>query len=323
MIYPWQSAQWQQLQNQREQQRIPHSILLSGRYGLGKADFAMALAFSLLCQRREPYAEACGQCPACLLMQAGTHPDLLYLAPEDAAKAIKVDDIRGLCKAFTLTSQYAGYKVAIIDYADNMNINAANSLLKTLEEPSKQSIIILVTSTPHRLPVTVRSRCQSVFFPTPATEQASAWLMERISGDVAQLLSVSHGAPLQAERFAQGDTLAQRQGLMDALLATTRSQSVIERAEKLSKWPNYSLLGWVYDCISDLLKLIHCGVESRLINQDYRKELIELSQKLSAARLYSLLDQVIKFRKEQSIPLNSQMLWEDLLISWEQQITRV
>ena len=116
--------------------------------------------------------------------------------------------------------------------------------------------------------------------------------------------------------------LEQRKGLFTALLDASRNQPITAHALTLSKWPNQTLLGWVYDCLSDLLKLIHYGQESTITNQDYRKELIEISRHLSAVGLYTLLDQVIKFRKVQSIPLNSQMLWEDLLISWEQLIKR-
>ena len=282
----------------------------------------MSFAVSLLCEQGASSDQACGECHACLLAHAGTHPDLSYIAPEDPSKAIKVDDIRDLCKEFSLTSQFGGYKVVVINHADNMNINASNSLLKTLEEPNEQSILILVTSASHRLPITVRSRCQAISFQTPAAEQANEWLGSRITGNLEQLLSMSHGAPLQALHLAETDMLEQRQGLMTALLEVSRHQPLVEHAAILSKWPSYPLLGWVYDWLSDLLKLIQCGKDCHLINQDYRKELTELSLKLYSSRLYQLLDQVIKLRKVQSIPLNSQMLWEDLLISWEQLLKR-
>ncbi|MCK4918730.1 MAG: DNA polymerase III subunit delta' [Candidatus Pacebacteria bacterium] len=322
MIYPWQNTEWQLLNNQREHQRLPHAILLCGANGLGKSEFASSLAVSLLCESPQSNGESCGNCNSCRLTEAGTHPDLTYLAPEDESKVIKVDEIRALCTEFFLTSQFAGYKIAIINHADQMNINASNSLLKTLEEPNDQSILILVTSKPHRLPITIRSRCQSISFQVPDTQQASQWLSQNVSGDVSQLLNISHGAPLRAQHFADSDLPEQRKGLMEALLAVARNQPVIEHAQKLSKWPSHSLLGWAYDWVSDLLKLIHYGQNCNLVNQDYRKELIELSLKLQSVLLYQLLDQIIKFRKVQSIPLNTQMLWEDLLISWEQLLKR-
>jgi DNA polymerase III subunit delta' len=322
MIYPWQNTQWQRLQDQNSNKRLPHAILLSGPSGLGKSEFAHDFSVSLLCKQPQATGEACGECDACHLTQAETHPDLMLLEPEDESKAIKVDDVRTLCKEFNLTSQYGGVKVVVINHADQMNIHASNSLLKTLEEPNAGSILILVTSKPHRLPITIRSRCQVLAFQVPDNEQAQTWLSSHIEGDVNQLLSMSHGAPLLARQFAESDILEQRQALVDALLAIARHHPITENAEKLSKLPNHSLLGWIYDWISDILKLIQCGQESSLINQDYRQELTELSLKLQPSHLYSLLDQVIKLRKVQSIPLNTQMLWEDLLISWEQLLKR-
>ena len=123
MIYPWQTKQWQQLQSQKQQQRLPHALLLVGADGLGKLDFAYEFASSLLCQS-ESTLEACGECGSCKLIAAGTHPDLFYVAPEASGKVIKVDIIRDLCKEFSLTSQFSGYKVAVIADADSMNINA-------------------------------------------------------------------------------------------------------------------------------------------------------------------------------------------------------
>ena len=322
MIYPWQNTQWQLIQTQRLQQRLPHAILFSGTDGLGKSEFATSLAVSLLCSSPQANGEPCASCPSCLLVRAGTHPDLIQLSPEDDTKAIKVDDVRDLCKAFCLTSQYSGYKVAIIDSADNMNINAANSLLKTLEEPNDQTVLILVSSRPHRLPVTIRSRCQTVFFTTPDRQQASSWLADRISGDTTQLLNMSQGAPLKALQYSENELLERRQTLISALLSVSRQQAVTDHAQKLAKWPEHVLLGWLYDWISDLLKLLQCGEGCVLINQDYRSELLELSHKVQPDPLYHYLDQVIKLRKVQSIPLNIQMLWEDLLISWEQLLKR-
>ena len=105
MIYPWQNTQWQRLQDQKKNKRLPHAILLSGPTGLGKSEFAHDLSVSLLCQQPLASGEACGKCDACHLAQAETHPDLMHLEPEDESKAIKVDDVRELCKEFTLTSQ--------------------------------------------------------------------------------------------------------------------------------------------------------------------------------------------------------------------------
>jgi DNA polymerase III subunit delta' len=321
MIYPWQTNQWQQLQSQKQAQRLPHAILLVGADGLGKLDFAQALAASLLCTS-ENESEACGQCNACKLIAAATHPDLLYVAPESEGKAIKVDEIRGLCKEFSLTSQFSGYKVAVIADADSMNINASNSLLKTLEEPTASSVLILVSSKPHRLPVTIRSRCQSIDFQVPDAELAEGWLTKQLDGDSRLLLNLAHGSPLLAVKLANEELREQRKGLMTALMGAANNQAITELALGLSKLPSNQLLGWLYDWIADLLKLQQCGNSASLVHLDFQKELGVLAQRSTSQGLYALMDQVIELRKFQSIPLNAQMLWEDLLISWERQLKR-
>lgn len=321
MIYPWQTEQWQHLKSQYINKRLPHAIMLTGIHGTGKTDFASAFASYLLC-KHPVNDEACAECSSCQLIKAGNHPDLLMLSPEDSAKAIKVDEVRELCQSFTLTSQFEGYKVAIIDQADQMNINAANSLLKTLEEPNDHSLLILVSSRPHRLPITIRSRCQLISFQAVDSNESSEWLKDRIKGDVPQLLKLAYGAPLLAQQLAEGEELEQRRGLLQAFLSVTRREPYIEYAEKLAKNPKQCQLDWLYSWVSDLIKLQQYGQTSDLINQDYRKELQDLSMKLPITGLYQLLDQIIKLIKVQSISLNSQMFWEDLLISWDQLTNR-
>ena len=322
MIYPWQTKQWQQLQTQKQTQRLPHALLLIGADGLGKLDFANELAASLLCNS-ENSSEACGVCNACKLIASGTHPDLLYVAAEEEGKAIKVDEIRALCKEFSLTSQFSGYKVAVIADADSMNINASNSLLKTLEEPTASSVLILVSSRPHRLPITIRSRCQNIDFQLPDAVQAENWLNEQIKGDSRLLLNLAHGSPLLAVKLADDEQRKQRKGLMSALIGAANNQPITELAPGLSKLPTNPLLGWLYDWISDILKLQQCGNTASLVHLDFHKELAVLAQRSSSQALYGLMDQVVELRKFQSIPLNAQMLWEDLLISWQRQLKRV
>ncbi len=315
MIYPWQTAQWQQLQQQRSSQRLPHALLLRGADGLGKQDFATQVSASLLCRSPDANSIACGRCDACHLLAAGTHPDLLVLEPEQD-KAIKVDEIRDLCNALSLTSQFGGYKVAIIFDADRMNINASNSLLKTLEEPTSDSILLLVTSKPYKLPVTIRSRCQSIDFHTPDQQIATQWLTTQTNQDMQLSLQLAHGAPLLALKLADDELLVQRQCLTDAFIGVANNKPVTSYSDRLSAFSNEYLLRWLYDWLSDLLKVKQSGSEQNLSHPDFAAELVKLAQRASVQALYQMLDEVLRLRQLQSIPLNNQMVWEDLLISW-------
>ena len=157
--FPWQQSAWDGLMRRLGEQRLPHALLLGGGAGLGKRRLAGDLATALLCQTATgPWP--CGQCVGCTLMSAGSHPDFHEIGVEEGSRVIKVDAVRELGRSMGLKSQYGGFRVAIIAPAERMNASAANSLLKTLEEPPAGTVLILVADQPSRLPATVRSRCQ-------------------------------------------------------------------------------------------------------------------------------------------------------------------
>ncbi|MFO7642692.1 MAG: DNA polymerase III subunit delta', partial [Candidatus Competibacteraceae bacterium] len=161
---PWHEPLWRQFQQSRAAGRLPHALLLAGPAGLGKLAFAKRLARALLCETPDVEGDACGRCRSCRLFQAGSHPDYRMEQPVEEGKAIRIDPIRELCGFLGFTAQYGGYKIALLEPADRLNLNAANSLLKTLEEPPGDCLLLLVTAHPARLPATVRSRCQKVSF---------------------------------------------------------------------------------------------------------------------------------------------------------------
>ena len=210
-LYPWQHEQWNSFVRMVGSNSLPHAILLSGPDGVGKHHFARNLVNTILCLQANENGTACGQCKHCLLMGANTYPDFVHVTPEEDKNTISIDEIRELIIKLHLTRHFDAKKVALIEYADNMNTNAANALLKTLEEPPEETIIILVTSAPLRLPATIRSRCQFVPFYSPTQAQALDWL-NSISNDVEwePLLRVSQGAPLQAMQYHETELLDQR-----------------------------------------------------------------------------------------------------------------
>jgi len=132
MIYPWQTIQWQLFSQQKQQQRLPHAIVMTGVNGLGKRSLADQMVAALLCEN-DNTSEPCGQCHSCQLFMAGSHPDHTIIEPEESGKQIKIEQIRRLKDKQQLTPTVAKWKTVIVCPADNMNINANNSLFKLLE----------------------------------------------------------------------------------------------------------------------------------------------------------------------------------------------
>lgn len=191
-LFPWQQTLWQHVVVRVDKQRLPHAILVTGVAGLGKAQFAAKMAESLLCLNVDNQFHACGFCHSCQIMQAGNHPDHLTISVEEAGKSIKIEQIRALKEKQSLTPSIAKWKTVVIEAADAMTNSAANSLLKLLEEPQNNTILILTTDAVHRLPVTIRSRCQQMHMSAPDYSITMQWLDSAgISTDVEQLQKIS------------------------------------------------------------------------------------------------------------------------------------
>lgn len=234
---PWHADAWARLQSRRARDAMAHALLLCGAPGLGKREFAQRFVRGLLCETPVD-GDACGHCRACLLLAAGSHPDWvtvsLGLRRDGTPRSeIVVEQIRELSSRLAMSSQFGGWQVACIDPADAMNAAAANALLKTLEEPSARTLLVLVADAPWRLPQTIRSRCQRVDFELPSTEQALAWLQAQGVDDAVLALQAASGNPGLALAWSRDGALARRREARDdlAALASGRAEplSVVKR----------------------------------------------------------------------------------------------
>ena len=231
---PWHDRQWQRVERGIRAARVPHALLLHGAGGNGKALFAARLAAALLCRSNEP---PCGGCDSCRLCAAGSHPDRIDVAVEPDRREIVVDQIRDLIHSVGLTARFGRYKVVIVDPAERMNRHAANTLLKTLEEPPGATVFLLVSSNPALLLATIRSRCQTIDFPAADPGVALEWLRGRVP-DPATALTLAHGAPVRAVELSEGGLIEVREGLerdVDTLLAGGDPMAVAARWKDLGR----------------------------------------------------------------------------------------
>ncbi len=221
-MHPWNEPLLESLKHRAG--RLPHALLIHGAQGVGKRALAQRIAQLLLCEARDAARKPCGACEGCRWYAGGNHPDFRRLEPEalapppDAAAAeeegeaparrskpsleIKIDQVRELADFLNIGSHRGGLRVALVHPAEEMNVNAANALLKALEEPPAGAVFLLVSHRPARLLPTIRSRCVALPVAIPPREAALRWLSGQGMPDAERWLAYAGGAPLRALDYA-------------------------------------------------------------------------------------------------------------------------
>ncbi len=319
--FPWQAGIWQQVQQVQQTGRMPHGVILSGPKGVGKEGFAHYLARCLMCLTPVD-GHACQRCKSCLLIEASSHPDVRVFSPEDDGRILKVDQIRDLNEFIVKTPQQGLRKVAILHPAEAMNANAANALLKTLEEPSADAVLILISHASGQLLPTIRSRCQVWSFPLPAREDAAAWLKNKLSvsdQEAAHLLQIAQGSPLQAAALAETGALELRASMLEELAQLLKRElSPFEVAARWQKQDLTLILSWLYQWCASLIAYQATGLPDKIHDESARKMLEYLAGKASAEMLYQFLDRIAEATRELQANQNPnvQLLLESLLSGW-------
>jgi DNA polymerase III subunit delta' len=320
-IYPWQITPWTQLNDALAQDRLPHALLINGTEGIGKNHFCEQFAHRLLCTQPTADGFACGQCPDCLLVQAGTHPDFTIITTEEKSKIIKVDQIRSMIHASRQTAQRNKRKIILVTPADVMNVAASNALLKTLEEPCQDTYLFLVTHQMSRLLPTIKSRCHKMSFTLPNETQALAWLKEQTQthAELELALSLAHGAPLRALDAINNEALEARKQCFTIWVAWQQKRNTMQ--DVLKAWGKHSTLFVMNQWVSWLCDLIKVkqGLDQAIVNQDFAGAVSKLAARLNLQRLYQYYDRLLKARQwilAPQINVNETMQLEALLVEW-------
>ena len=206
----WLAPELERLRGAYAAGRLPHALLIHEAPGAGGEWLAAWAARMVLCSSGgaplrpgvagvDAAGTPCGRCASCQRVAQEQHPDFTVVRPIEASTQIRIEQVRELAVELALTAHQGGYKVAILSPADSMNRFAANALLKTLEEPPKGTLLILVASQPSRLPATILSRCQRIRVRAPAQAEAIAWLeATRGPGDWGKVMAVLGPRPMAA-----------------------------------------------------------------------------------------------------------------------------
>lgn len=312
MIYPWLTKHWSFFLQRLEDNKLAHALLIEGPADSGKSALASAMVAKLLCREEQP--EACGQCRSCKLLAGGAHPDRFNLQPQEDSDVIKVDQVRALIASLNLTSSISARKVACIQPAQSMNLAAANALLKCLEEPVGNTVLILVCSEPARLPVTIRSRCQSIVVSQPDGQLVLGWL-EKTSAkslhEVSAALTAAGGSPLRAVRYLdspESDAYGQVQEGLATLLERPGAVSLISAG--LAELNPDDLWRWLSMSMGEAVKSGMAGMAASWVPEGTR---------LHAKSLLELQKQADLNRRLSTTSVRKDLLLQDWLIRWVEQ----
>lgn len=329
---------WHQLQGRRE--RLPHALLLIGQKGLGKFALAREFAASLLCEQTTPEGRACGKCQACHWFEQGHHPDFRLLQPEALAETLEVeegkkkpsqqitiDQVRALDEFLGVGSHRGGLNIVLVNPAEAMNRNAANAILKILEEPPAKILFLLVSSEPARLLPTIRSRCQVLPIRVPNFEQATAALNAAGVQDAARWLAWTGGSARFAAEMASNSQAAWLETLTRSLLSGNQIDALalagdLDKQIKAGKGALTlkhlieALQKWLVD-----LNLVKNGLPIRyfLLQEAKIGTLAAMIPSVRLIRLYRAMNQ---HRQEAEQPLNARLFLEGVFLDYRSLFSR-
>lgn len=324
---PWLQQAWDRVQAGFAENRLPHALIVNGERGVGKRAWAEAVAELLLCDSPtggdSGRPVACGRCKQCELLAADSHPDVRVYAPEKS-RMVKVDQVRALSAFAVASPQVAHHKVAIIDRADQLNINAANALLKTLEEPLPDVTLLLLQESGRPLLPTIRSRCQTLNIPVPPKSQAEDWLARTLTqrdpdqvypGEVlSKALMLAGNAPRLAAEYVSGDFLDLRDAAFEAFRQYMKGRGTVAEAAKAFKALGlddalFLLEGWA----ADLARVAAGGQPS---DSEAADMLSFLARHNPAWKAHELLDNIRESRAAGVYNANPELEATRILLAW-------
>lgn len=295
--------------------RLAHAYLFEGPEGIGKRLLALALVRAVFCHD----GSGCGDCPGCRKVDHGNHPDLQLIEPDGTS--IKIEQIRELQKQLSYSPLEAPRKVCVIDGADRLNPAAGNALLKTLEEPSRKTLLLLLTPRPDAVLSTVRSRCQRLPFSRLPREMVRDVLQQQLDRNPLEahvLAALSDGSFKKALGRNRDLYLDRRKSLLKSLTALSPGSIgpllalSADLAEDKDVLPE--LLEIVQAFFRDLLLTQHGATEEELVNRDLLDKIHRVAWRWSPHALLLKLDAISACQRQLERNVNRQLALDVLLL---------
>ena len=328
MMFPWHNQAFAKLKQMIDQNHLPHALLITGMPKMGKFELMQQLVQTLLCKD-----QSCGQCKLCravakdnprevldtpVLIRRSHYPNMVYCRTEMnergiESKNIRIDQVRAFCEALNKTAD--DLQIGVLFYADQMNVSAANSLLKTLEEPRENTLIILLAHNPKNLPATIVSRCQSVHIAPAYDLDTEAWLENHISEiqnadfDVTQLLENTHGVPFKVLSELSGDGFIHYQNWQNQLLGIAIHPAMVNQVQDF-EGNEVAVLNCLQNLVIEGIRLKSLGHEGGLV------ELNKVVQTVKTDFLFRLLDDIYHAISLSKTTVNIKLLLDNVLIVW-------
>ncbi|WP_026148264.1 DNA-directed DNA polymerase [Thioalkalivibrio sp. HL-Eb18] len=315
---PWLEPIRKRLVRRGRDGRLPSGILITGSPGLGKALLTTGVVQSLLCQRASGNEPACSECNACRSLEGGVHPEVRLLEPAEPGKDILVDAVRDATEFLTLSGSGGALRALIIRPADALNVNAANALLKTLEEPPAGATLFLEAARPASLPATIRSRCQQVDVVSPSIEQVHEWLAAETDQHerVAEAYAASLNRPLLAREILT-DSAALEAWETDRQILTglLNAADLHSSAAALQRSVPERLLPRLQALLLSAQRLLLAGQLDAFGEQFPRDRLLDFARARGARRLAWLAQQSLEWQRQSGANLNPALRSETIALA--------
>lgn len=344
-IYPWQNGVWDDL----IRRGLPHSILFYGASDIGKFEFGLTLAKFILCENKQGI-HACDECDACLWFGSGNHPDFVIAIPEELegrlnffkreddsssgpnkasksseedkkqSKFIRIDQIRDVISNVEIRSHRGQSKVVLVYPVDAMQSAAANSLLKTLEEPPVNVIMILIANQIDKILPTIRSRCQLLAMPNPSYEQSMDWLKKQvvhlnISADtISSILKSTGGSALKTLRILESKESSYSDERVLKFLLMAPAVNCQDILDVISSFSISEFVDTLQKLVHDLI-LMKAGIEPKYF-PDYIKFSKDLFSRLDLNSLLIFSKILNESKKRSSHALNNKIQIEQILVQY-------